>query len=74
MTLTNSKTGESIENLSQKEAARIIGVNPITVWRWKKKKQAENKPITEFFNHWILDMKPTKYKQPKKINKKRKGL
>lgn len=69
MTLTNTKTGKSIENLSQKEAARIIGVNQVTVWRWKTKKKKNNEPLTEFFNHWILDMKPIRYKQPKRHHK-----
>ena len=59
MILINNNTDESWI-CTQSFAAYKIGVNQVTIWRWKTAGK-----IKEVYNHWTLYMCPHQLKQPK---------
>lgn len=63
MVVINTKLNKVYENLSKAEAARLIGVNTSTLFRWMKKSDRET------YNHFELYFNTEKYKQPRKNGK-----
>ena len=59
MVIINTKTDKAYEWLSQAEAARIIGVNVKTIWRWKKI------GTKQIYNHFHLYFDTERKKQYK---------
>ena len=59
MILINTKTNESYI-CSQADVARMIGVVPMTVSRWKSSGR-----LIENYNHWTIYFNPVNIKQRK---------
>jgi len=62
MILINNKTEESWI-CTQSFAAHKIGVDPVTIWRWKTSGR-----LTETYNNWTVYFKTHKVKQQKGFN------